>query len=253
MENRLQALDMDDKELRFYLAALELGSASVTEVSARAGVSRTNGYDLLERLERRGLVAQESEAAGTRRVIPEDPSVLIRDWERRKLMLNELVPELRSLYNDSPRKPRTRIYEGTEGINRALWETLECKSKVLMGVLSMHELLEVPGSQWMAGFIAERVKRGIQLKVVRSPMRETERIWPSSSEELRELRFAPADLDLGMTMYINDDKVTYVSSKAENYALVIESRELASLNRAFFQSLWILSGSKSQPLGAAPR
>lgn len=245
MDKKLQALGMDDKELRFYLAALELGSASVTEVAMRAGVSRTNGYDLLERLERRGLVAQESEGAGTRRVIPEDPSVLLRDWERRKLVLNELVPELRSLYNGSPRKPRTRIYEGTEGINRALWETLECRSKVLMGVLSMHELLEVPGPQWMDGFIAERVKRGIQLKVIRSPMRETENIWPSSAEELRELRFAPANLDLGMTMYINDDKVTYVSSKAENYALVIESRELASLNRAFFQSLWTMAGNKA--------
>ncbi len=250
MEAQLQALGLDEKERRFYLAALQLGSASVTEVATRAGVSRTNGYDLLERLERRGLVAQEGEAAGVRRVLPEDPSVLIRDWERKRLMLDELVPELRSLYNGSPRKPRTRIYEGTEGIHRALWETLECRSKVLLGVLSMHELLEVPGSQWMDGFIAERVKRGIRLNVLRSPSRETESIWPSSGDELRELRYAPDDLDLGMTMYIADDKVTYVSSKEENYAMVIESRELASLNRSFFRSLWAVAGQASRPPSA---
>jgi len=242
IDAQLQALGLDEKERRFYRAALQLGSASVTEVAARAGVSRTNGYDLLERLERRGLLAHEGEAPGTRRVVPEDPSVLIRDWERKRLMLNDLVPELRSLYHGTPRKPRTRIYEGAEGIHRALWETLECRSKLLLGVLSMHELLDVPGAQWMAGFIAERVKRGIRLHVVRSPLRETESIWPTSDEELRELRYAPADLDLGMTMYINDDKVTYVSSKEENYAMVIESRELASLNRAFFHSLWTLTG-----------
>jgi len=243
MDAKLHALGLDEKERRFYLAALQLGSASVTDVAAQAGVSRTNGYDLLERLGRRGLVAHESEASGTRRVVPEDPSVLIRDWERKRIMLDELVPELRSLYNGTPRKPRTRIYEGAEGIHRALWETLECRSKVLLGVLSMHELLEVPGAKWMAGFIAERVKRGIRLNVVRSPLRETEGIWPSSEEELRELRYAPADVDLGMTMYINDDKVTYVSSKEENYAMTIESRELASLSRAFFNSLWTLTGT----------
>lgn len=241
MNEKLDALGLDEKEQRFYLAALELGSASVTEVAARAGVSRTNGYDLLERLERRGLLAQVGEAGGVRKVIPEDPSVLIRDWERTRVMLDELVPELRSLYNGTPRKPRTRLYEGKEGIHRALWETLECRSRLLLGVLSMHELMEVPGGQWMAGFTAERVKRGIRLNVVRSRSRETDAIWPSSEDELRELRYAPAHIDLGMTMYINDDKVTYVSSKEENYAMVIESRELAMLNRAFFQSLWTLS------------
>jgi len=244
MDSQLESLGLDEKERRFYLAALRLGSASVTEVAALAGVTRTNGYDLLERLERRGLLTHEGETSATRRVVPEDPGVLVRDWERKRLMLNELVPELRSLYNDSPRKPRTRIYEGAEGIHRALWETLECRSKLLLGVLSMHELLEVPGEQWMAGFIAERVKRGIRLNVVRSPSRDTASIWPSSEEELRELRYAPVDLDLGMTMYINDDKVTYVSSKEENYAMVIESRELAALNRAFFHSLWTVTTSR---------
>ncbi|MFC4273828.1 TrmB family transcriptional regulator [Achromobacter aloeverae] len=250
MREKLALFGLNDKEQNFYLAALQLGAASVTEVAARAGVSRTNGYDLVERLERRGLLAQVGEAAGVRKVVPEDPSVLIRDWERSRLVLDELVPELRSIYNDSrTSKPRTRLYEGREGINRALWETLDCHSKVLLGVLSMHELLETPGQQWMAGFIAERVRRGIELRVVRSRSRETEAIWPSAHEEMRELRYAPEDLDLGMTMYINDDTVTYVSSKEENYAMVIESRELARLNRAFFQSLWLASSPPERMAG----
>jgi len=241
MRDQLEMLGLDEKEQRFYLAALELGSASVTDVATRANVSRTNGYDLLERLERRGLLAQVGEASGVRKVVPEDPSVLIREWDRKRLVLDDLVPELRSLYNGTPRKPRTRLYEGKEGIRRALWETLDCRSRLLLGVLSMHELLEVPGDQWMNGFIAERIKRGVSLHVLRSPARETDAIWPTRVEELRELRYAPPEVDLGMTMYIHDDKVTYVSSKEENYAMVIESRECASLNRTFFQTLWQVS------------
>ena len=42
---RLTALGLNDKERRFYLAALELGSAPVTAIAAWAGVTRTNGYD----------------------------------------------------------------------------------------------------------------------------------------------------------------------------------------------------------------
>src|SRR5690606_26368132 len=242
MIERLAAIGLDDKEQRFYLAALQLGAAPVADVAARAGVSRTNGYDLFERLEQRGLLSQTSASAGVRKIIAEDPAVLIRDWERKRVMLNELVPELRSIYNGSTTRPRTRLYEGREGIERALWETLECRSKELLAILSMHELREVPGLQWMEGFIAERIRKEIQLKVLRSPSRETDNIWPT--EAYREVRFTPRGIDLSMSMYINDDTVTYVSSKEENYALIIESRELSTLNLTFFKSIW----SFSEPL-----
>lgn len=241
MIEKLAAVGLDPKEQRFYLAALELGAAPVTAVASRAGVTRTNGYDLLERLEKRGLLAQVHGEEGIRQVVPADPGVLIRDWEQTRLMLNDLVPELRSLFNSSPRKPRLRFHEGVEGIQRAIWATLECKSGVLLGVLSMHELMEVPGDAWMATYIAERVRRGIKLEVVRSHSRETLKVWPASKGELRELRYAPPGVDLGMTAYISDDTVTYVSSKNENYALTIESRELASLQRSLFKSLWAIS------------
>ncbi|MGP1615721.1 MAG: TrmB family transcriptional regulator, partial [Pollutimonas bauzanensis] len=154
MIEQLAALGLDDKEQRFYLAALQLGAAPVADVAVRAGVTRTNGYDLLERLERRGLLSQTQEVKGVRKVVAEDPAVLIRDWERTRMMLNELVPELRSIYSGASSRPRTRLYEGRAGIERALWDTLECRSKTLYGVLSMHELREVPGLQWMEGFIS---------------------------------------------------------------------------------------------------
>ncbi|RJF96809.1 transcriptional regulator TrmB [Noviherbaspirillum cavernae] len=241
MNEKLAAVGLDEKEQRFYLAALELGGAPVTLVATRAGVTRTNGYDLLTRLERRGLLTQVHGDDGVRQVVPADPNVLIREWEQTRIMLDELVPELRSMFNSTPRKPRIRFYEGEKGIQHALWTTLECQSKHLYGILSMHELLEVPGAAWMDGYIAERIKRGIHLDVVRSYSRETEPIWDTDRSALRELRFAPSELDLGMTVYICDDTVVYISSKNENYALTIESRELASLQKSLFQSLWRLS------------
>jgi sugar-specific transcriptional regulator TrmB len=240
LESNLAALGLDDKEQRFYLATLQLGAAPVTAIAAKAGVSRTNGYDLLARLERRGLVTQVGTNA-VRHVVAEDPAVLVSHWERTRSVLDELVPELKSMFNATELKPRVRFYEGTDGILKALWETLDCHSGTLLGILSMSELAEVPGKEATAAYIAERVRRGIKLRVLRSQGRETEDIWSSSEAELRELRYAPASVDLGMTMYVHDDKVTYLSSKRENYALVIESHELAALNRALFEGLWMTS------------
>jgi len=243
IEKNLASLGLDESEQKFYLAALQLGSAPVTEVAARAGVTRTNGYDLLARLEERGLLSQMTKN-GARHVVAENPSVLLAHWEQTKGMLQGLVPELKSIFNAAEHKPRIRFYEGPEGVQKVLWGTLECRSGTLLGILSMHELLEVPGMEGMDLLIAERVKRGIKLRVLRTRSRDNAAIWPSSSTELRELRYAPPHIDLPMTMYVHDDCVSYVSSKRENYGLVIESHELAALNRALFEGLWAISSSK---------
>lgn len=240
IENQLAALGLDEKERKFYLAALQLGSASVTEIASKAGLSRTLGYDLVARLESRGLVSQ---VGGERamKVVVEDPSVLLLHWERTRSILDNVVPELKSLFNASPFKPRIRFYDGEDGIRKVLWGTLETSSKTLLGILSMNELLETPGKAGMQEYIAERIRRGIHLRVIRSSQHETDADWPSSSEQFRELRYAPKDVDLGMTMYVYDNKVCYLSSRQENYALVIESKELATLNRNLFEGLWASS------------
>lgn len=237
---KLAALGLDDKEIRFYLAALELGSASVTEVASRAKVTRTNGYDILARLEERGLLSQTS-GNGVRNVVAEDPGVLLNKWDETRNVLQDLVPELRSLFNAAPHKPKVRFYEGADGIEKVLWGTLDCRDKRLVAILSMNELLEVPSGPGMQRYIDERVRRGIALRVLRSRSRETASIWQSSIAELRDLRYAPGTIDLGMTMYIHDDTVSYLSSKKENYGLVIESAELAALHRALFEGLWLSS------------
>lgn len=240
IEQNLAAIGLDEKEIRFYLAALQLGAAPVTEVANRANVTRTNGYDILARLEQRGLVSQIT-GNGARSVVAEDPSVLFRNWDQTRTILQDLVPELRSLFNAAPHKPKIRFYEGPDGIEKVLWGTLECRQKQLLGILSMHELIEVPGMEGMQRFIEERIKRGISLRVLRSRSRETAAIWPASGAEKRELRYAPDNIDLGMTMFIHDDVVSYLSSKKENYGLVIESAEFAALHRAMFEGVWMIS------------
>ncbi|MCA1326050.1 TrmB family transcriptional regulator [Herbaspirillum sp. alder98] len=241
IESQLEELGLDQKEMRFYLAVLQCGSAPVTVIAERAGVSRTNGYALLAKLETRGLISQLAKDNGVMHVVAEDPAVLIAQWQRSRALLDDVVPQLKSMFNASELKPRIHFYEGREGIVKALQGTLECHAGPLLGILSMHELNEVPGRDAMAAIIDERVRRGITLRVLRSQSRDVETVWSSSPEDMRELRYAPASIDLGMTMYIHDDKVTYLSSKRENYGLVIESQELAALNRAMFEGLWAIS------------
>lgn len=246
MEEKLAKIGIAGKLYKLYLAAVELGEAPVQEVAARAGLARTTAYDVLERLEQQELIRIE-ERQGRRYVVAEDPVGMLQRLELRRQVLSDLMPQIRSLYNRSKGKPQIRFYEGEDGVHTVLWDTLNCRSKLLRGILSMGELIEMTGRGEMDTYIAERVSRGITLQVLRSRSKDTERIWPSGQAELRELRYAPDSVVLGITQYVYDDKVAIISSKRENYGLVIESEDYARLQAALFETLWSQSAPANGP------
>ncbi|MFS8037778.1 TrmB family transcriptional regulator [Xanthobacter sp. AM11] len=240
MEEKLAKIGISGKLFKLYLAAVELGEAPVQEVAARAGLARTTAYDVLERLEQEELIRIEARA-GRRYVVAEDPVGMLQRLELKKQVIGDLMPQIRSLYNRSKGKPQIRFYEGEDGIQTVLWDTLTCQSKTLCGILCMGELIETPGLKEMDVYIDERVRRGITLKVLRSRDKDVEQIWPTGPAQLRDLRYAPEGITLGVTQYVYDDKVAIISSKRENYALVIESEDFARLQLAMFDTLWSLS------------
>jgi sugar-specific transcriptional regulator TrmB len=244
-EQQLATLGIEGKLYQAYVAALELGEASVQSVAQKAGLGRTTAYDLLSKLEKNGLIRIVI-TGKKQHVIAEDPVVFLRRLELQRQAVDDLVPQLRSIYNRSKSKPDIRFYEGEEGIRTVLWDTLSCRSKTLRGVLTMDELIDTSGRNEIDRFLAERVKRGISLRVLRSASKDTEKIWPSSTEELRELRYAPQAVLFSMTMFIYDDKVTFLSSKKENYGMIFQSEEFSRLHENLFEGIWAVSKPAKQ-------
>lgn len=56
IENTLNSLGLSPNEAKVYLAALEMGTASAQDIAHKAGVIRTTGYSVLERLAIRNFV-----------------------------------------------------------------------------------------------------------------------------------------------------------------------------------------------------
>jgi len=242
---------LEPKEAKFYLAVLTTDAPTVARAAEAAGVSRTNAYDIAKRLAKRGLLSMiegSSESAGRGRTVlrAADPQHLLDEWGQRRQALERLVPQLRAMHAKGGSAPRSRYLEGAGGIRAALFETLEWPSP-LHGVLSMRDLMAVPGAAAMREYIAGRRERQLWLNVIRSPEKDYPRGWPSSEVDLRRTRYAPASYIFTMTMIIGPDAVAMLSSTRENFALVIESAEYAEMQRNLFEVLW--SASATEPPG----
>jgi len=236
---QLIKIGLRGKIAQFYLAALELGEAPVFTVAKKAGIGRTTAYDLLARLQEDGLVAQVQKAGRTY-VIVERPDVLLRTYDEKKRNLDDILPELRSLYGRSISKPKAKYYEGTEGIGNVLYDTLTCRNKQLKAILSAQKWGE-PGITEMAIYTKKRIAAGIRLKALRSPEEKGIAPWPTSDEELREARFAKIAEPFAVTMFIYDEKVAVISSWRDNFGMIIESIEFSRLQETLFDVLWAAS------------
>ncbi|MFD2238130.1 TrmB family transcriptional regulator [Aureimonas populi] len=240
LEDKLARVGITGTLYKLYLTAISLGGASVAEIAARAGLARTTAHDALAKLEEEGLVKFVDE--GRRRfVVARDPSILLERLEARRQMLDEVMPVLRSMYHHESGQPNVRFHPGPEGIRAALWDTLAGEETVLRATLSMRELMAEPGLDEIGGYLAERARRGIWLRVIRSQERDIIPIWPSSREEKRELRYAPSQYTLAMTSFVYGNKVCMISSARESYGLIIDSAEFAVFQAAMFDAMWSMS------------
>jgi predicted transcriptional regulator len=244
MWQRLVEAGLDAKDAHFYLAVLNRGRTTIADAARDAHVSRTNGYDIAKRLQSRGLVSRVETPAGATgdqrnlsHLVANDPAQLLEEWATRRRVLDDVVPELRALFSTSRARPKVRYLEGASGIRTALFETLEWASPI-RGILSMRDLMTVPGEEAMAEYIDERRRRELVLHVIRTQGHDWPRGWPTSARDYRVVRHAPPEYEFTMTTVIGSQQVVTISSAREAFAMVIESEEYAEMQRNFFEVLW---------------
>lgn len=238
----LMDIGLHETEVRFYLAALELGQAPMRDIARKAGISRTNAYDVFSRLAAQRLVNEIPHASDRSMLImAEAPERVLEIVEERRQKLEAVMPELLSLHNRTPSKPKVRYYQGLDGIKAVLDQTVACRSKILLGILSMSDLYEAPGREWMDDNVRRRIEADVKLRVVRSATKDVHPFWSDNPGDLRVLRYAPDDFSFSMTTYIYDDTVALISSRKENFAMTIESAEFAAMQTGLFETLWAAS------------
>lgn len=240
IESVLEDLGLKKNKATVYLAALQVGKGSVVDIARKAHLPRTTVHEILQSLIDRGLVSFVSK--GKKRIYtvepPEKLHTLLKDQQRK---LQSAMPELRSLLNTRGLRPRVRFYEGIEGVKTVFEDTLTVHDNVLCGILSMEDLYELPGKDFMDDYVRRRVEAGITLQVIRSQTKEVEETWPTSTAENRELRYAPSECIFPMTMYLYDKKVGIIGTKKETYGIIIESDDFYQTQKFLFNILWDVS------------
>jgi len=239
---QLKELGIEGKRAKIYLSLLQTGAASASEIAKLTKLKRPTVYDLLDDLIENKLVV--TGFSGNMKIFSaEDPATIILELKEKLAKAEVLVPGLQSLYSQSPQKPRIRYYEGIEGIKTVCEDILNVKSGEYHYFGSLNEMFQTTGREYQNSYVAKRIKRGIWSNAIRIREKEVDdEFMKSSPENLRRVRFFPYPINEEIiSLFIYDDKVAIHSGLKENYAMIIESRELSTLMRAIWQCVWAIA------------
>ena len=247
IKDLLAQLNFSEKESQIYLALLEVGSTKPGELAKKTGLNRTTVYDICELLMQKGLVSKFKKGAGTY-FNALDPKHLLnyldrekeekaKEIEKQKNKLSELIPQLISLQNIyGATKPKVQFFEGEKGMREAYEDTLTSKEIILAyaNPVTMHEGLP----NFFPEYYKRRAENKIFIKAIVPRNEMSLERKEHNQEEMRDIRFLPGEnTTFSPEVNIYNNKMLIASWK-EKVAVIIESKELADLQKMTFDLLW---------------
>lgn len=246
-QKELKKLGLKDKEASVYVACLELGPASVQQVSRKAKVVRATTYVVLDSLAERGLVTQYKEGKKTL-FSAEPPRQLLRLLEKReeeisqyKHELEQLLPELQMIVKSGDDRPHIRYFDGKEGLHSMRQEIVRYSEPG-------EEILNFTPLDHLSAIFAEREDSFYKQRTAKRIRSKT--IFTTKSVKQKEKMFAEIDKanqrrfiepekfpsPSGMTIY--RDRIAIGSFTGKIGGVVIESPTMAAMMRNLFELAW---------------
>lgn len=243
LELELQKFGLNEKEVKVYLAALELGYASAQDIAKKAGINRATTYFTIESLAKKGLMTQ-IEKGKKMQFAAEDPRGLRavidkkkKEVETTESVFKEILPQLESIYNLAVEKPKVRYYEGLDGAQAMRHEFLQTHGDEIVGFLSLDDLFRnFPKHE--TEHTPERIKQKIRSRIIYT-RKEGPVAGGDKKELMRETRYVPTQqfpFTSDVSMY--GDRISMFFLKDKLGGVIIESQELADMMRAIFELAW---------------
>ena len=237
----LQSFGFGEKETTVYVALLELGRGTVTEISRRAGINRTTGYDILSSLANKGLVTISGKEPKSE-FAAESPEAIVtylkKEAERTVEQIKKaegLIPEL-NLLHAKQNRPKIKFYEGTEGLRHVYEDTLTSTEPIraYANVEDMHKGLP----NFFPTYYKRRAEKNILIRAIVPKNSGGEERKAYDAEEKREIALVPPEkYYFSPEINIYDNKIM-IASWREKLGVVIESAEIADAMKKIYELAW---------------
>jgi len=243
--NTLISAGLEEQEAIVYELLLQKGELRAGEIIKKTALKRGNVYNILKSLTSLGFV-EEFAVNGINHYRPLHPSKIanafehkIEEIEQKKSVFENVLPDLVSLYKLNQYKSTIRYFEGEEGVQKALLETLNYKGDVYayIDIDSVNQWAEALDKR----YIRERNNKKINKKILYfdSPLA---RDFIKEKRSFTEEKIIPGSSGVYQTestIQIFEEVVLYLTfSENHKIAVIINDIRIAQFHRRLFEAEW---------------
>lgn len=236
-----QKMGFDSNKTKVYLAVLALGTAAVSDIAKKAGLVRTTVYKVLSELVSEELV---EEAAGkVKKFTASHPLKLVEAMENKKKLAENILPELLGIFVATEFKPKMKFYEGEAGKKKVFEDIFNFPNEIIYTFSPVNKIIDLFGKTYVRHYMEKRVERKIWRHDLRSAFtkkfnkKDNWELYGVDENLMRKVRFLPKEISCDTLIQIYSNKVSIMAVE-EDYAFIVESKELAGFLKQVFLWLW---------------
>lgn len=237
----LQKTHFSVHESRVYLATLQLGKGTVSEIAETAELKRTSVYPIIDELVGHGYLTPV-QGGKIQTYAAADPNILATELDTASRDFKEMIPYLRGLQRKAG-KPHVTYYNGAQGARRA-WAQIKRPKNVRYAVSIRDVATRVPDEveRWKKLYVSGKARPG-----GRHLLTDTieDRTYGKTIEQANQVvKYLSKDQNLDMDLALFDDKVVLTGFDDDIHVTVIESESLSRSLCALYDLAWKAAKNK---------
>lgn len=243
----LERIGFNHHESAVYLELLQHGEQPASAIARKTRTPRSTIRSILDKLCSRGVVGKIYRG-NTQRYFCLPPDALegsvrrdIEEQSVRLSLIGESLPLFAAARGEIGVFPKVRYFEGEKGLIEAFNHSLFVEGLEEILFFTSYAFLKSPvvRKNDVEFYVPLRVKKGINMRVLSDRSPEAMAFFAQGKAQLRTHRFLPPGTVPPGNLHIYGDFVTYFSAgEGEAFAMLCESRSMASTLKLMFELLW---------------
>ena len=220
------------------MALLELGEASMSELTKKSELKRSTLYFIIDVLHKKRLVSIIKKGKKTI-YSAEDPKRLLEQADENRRNLEYAMPELLSIANNIVKKPKVRFFEGEEGIKEVYRDILRFPDQKMYAWVSESMMTGFDSQFITEYYIPKRLEKKIWAEVIASDTIVGKTFKENDTPALRKTKLldeALFPLSIEISLY-GKDRIGFMSME-DKLGLILESKPIADTLRSLFAYQW---------------
>lgn len=240
----LKKAGLSEKEIKVFSVLLETGEQKIAGFLKSTDLKRGDLYYALESLVQKNLVLKEDKKKKLHFKLnhPQEIEKLLEKKQKEIRLaeseLSAVLPEMVTTFNLTYNQPGVKVFEGKEGIERVIFDSLTSKTEILsyIDIETVEKLISSSSKK----YYRKRKQLNLLKKNLIIDSSFSTEFAKNSQDEFTETRIiGGVTTPFKTTMTIYDNKISYITLKeGAMIGVIVEDKFIANMHKVLFKKAW---------------